>query len=132
MIKVADNYTFSQPKKRIGTRLVSKKEAKQEADKKYNQTIRQRYDSELTKFYQSTTWRKKRAEILKRDKHTCVMCLDELEAGKQPSGTLNSNLHVDHIMPIRDDYNKRLNSNNLQVLCQYHHNIKTREEERNK
>lgn len=130
MIQVEDNYTFKPPKKRIGTRLISKKEAKQEADKKYNQTIRQRYDSELTKFYQSTTWRKKRAEILKRDKHTCVMCLDELEAGKQPSGTLDKNLHVDHITPIRQDYSKRLDSNNLQVLCQYHHNIKTREEER--
>lgn len=130
MTNMEDNYTFKPPKKRIGTRLISKKEAKQEADKKYNQTIRQRYDSELTKFYQSTTWRKKRAEILKRDKHTCVMCLDELEAGKQPSGTLDKNLHVDHITPIRQDYSKRLDSNNLQVLCQYHHNIKTREEER--
>lgn len=132
MIKVEDKYTFNRPKKRIGTRLISKKEAKKEADRKYNNQIRQRYDSELTKFYQSTAWKKKRIDILKRDGHTCRQCLAELEAGHQPSGTLNSNLHVDHIMPIRVDYSKRLDSSNLQVLCQYHHNIKTREEERNK
>lgn len=130
MTNMEDNYTFSQPKKRVGTRLISKQEAKQEADKKYNQTIRQRYDKDLTKFYQSTAWKKKRAEILKRDNYTCKQCLSELEAGHQPSGTLNSNLHVDHVMPIREDYSKRLDSSNLQVLCQYHHNIKTRAEER--
>lgn len=124
-----DKYTFSQPKKRVGTRLISKQEAKQEADKRYNQTVRNRYDSELTKFYQSTAWKKKRADILKRDNYTCKQCLIELEAGKQPSGTLNKNLHVDHITPIRKDYSKRLDSSNLQVLCQYHHNVKTREEE---
>lgn len=130
MIKVEDNYTFKPPKKRIGTRLISKEQAKQESDKKYNQTIRQRYDKDLTKFYQSSEWRKKRAEILKRDNYTCKQCLAELEAGKQPSGTLDKNLHVDHVTPIRNDYSKRLDSSNLQVLCQYHHNVKTREEER--
>ncbi|EAG3021907.1 HNH endonuclease [Listeria monocytogenes] len=130
MIKVEDKYTFNQPKKRVGTRLISKQQAKQEADKRYNNKVRNRYDKDLTKFYQSTAWRKKRAEILKRDGHMCKDCLSELEAGKQPSGTLDRNLHVDHIMPIREDYNRRLDSSNLQVLCQYHHNIKTRREER--
>lgn len=130
MISMSDNYRFKPPKKRIGTRLVSKQEAKQEADKRYNQTVRNRYDSELTKFYQSTVWKKKRKEILKRDNYTCKVCLLELKEGRQPSGTLNDNLHVDHITPIRNDYSKRLDSSNLQVLCQYHHNVKTREEER--
>lgn len=127
-----DNYTFSKPKKRVGTRLISKEQAKKGADKRYNNKVRNRYDKDLTKFYQSTEWRKKRKEILKRDHHMCRDCLAELEAGKQSNGTLNSNLHVDHIMPIRVDYSKRLDSSNLQVLCQYHHNQKTREEERNK
>lgn len=130
MTNMEDNYTFKPPKKRDGTRLISKKEAKQESDRKYNQTIRQRYDKDLTKFYQSTAWRKKRAEIIKRDGHMCKDCLLELEEGKQPSGTLDSNLHVDHITPIRQDYSKRLDNSNLQVLCQYHHNVKTRGEER--
>lgn len=130
MTKVDDNYIFNQPKKRVGTRLISKQEAKKEADKKYNNQIRQRYDSDLTKFYQSSAWKKKRKEILKRDSYTCRQCLLELEEGNQPSGTLDKNLHVDHITPIRKDYSRRLDSSNLQVLCQYHHNQKTREEER--
>lgn len=34
----------------------------------------------------------------------------------------------DHIIPIKTDWSKRLDYNNLQSLCQYCHNAKTENE----
>lgn len=39
---------------------------------------------------------------------------------------------VDHIIPLRIDYNKRLDVNNLQSLCNKCHNIKTKNDQYNR
>ena len=57
---------------------------------------------------------RKAAEILERDYHCCRVCLS--------AGIINSNdLSVHHIIPLKDDYDRRLDNDNLITLCRYHH-----------
>lgn len=72
------------------------------------------------RFYHSNPW-KKAIEIVKiRDKGLCQHCLKEK---RLVIGTI-----VDHIIPLSVDWDKRLNEDNLQLLCLGCHNIKTKED----
>lgn len=85
-----------------------------ETDKAYNQK-RNRENKEYVSFYKSAAWRHTREEVLTRDYSTCVRC------------GLEGNI-VDHIVPSEDDWEDRLNIDNLETLCQRCHNLKTRRE----
>lgn len=78
-------------------------------------------DTESNKFRKSYRWTEKSKEVRKRDKNLCQICI---------TGKYNTNyrytyndLEVHHIIPIEEDYNKRLDSNNLITLCRYHHEM---------
>lgn len=49
-----------------------------------------------------------------RDKHLCVMCLADRRITRAVA--------VDHIIPIRDDWSKRLDPANCRSLCLACHN----------
>lgn len=85
-----------------------------DSDKAYNQK-RNRENKEYVSFYKTTAWRHTRAQVLTRDYATCVRC------------GLEGNI-VDHIVPSEDDWEDRLNVDNLETLCQSCHNLKTRRE----
>lgn len=71
-------------------------------------------------FRRSQAWKKKRLEILERDKHMCKVCI----AGTHPIGerAINTNeIQIHHIEPIVKAWKKRLDNNNLICLCPYHH-----------
>lgn len=85
-----------------------------ETDKAYNQK-RNRENKEYVSFYKTTAWRHTREQVLLRDYSTCVRC------------GLEGNV-VDHIVPSEDDWEDRLNVDNLETLCQRCHNLKTRRE----
>ena len=85
-----------------------------ENDKAYNYH-RKINDNEYMKFYHSTEWKHKRQEILERDYQLCQRCGMEAEL-------------VDHIIPSKDDWSDRLNSDNLQSLCRECHKVKTKRE----
>lgn len=85
-----------------------------ETDKAYNQK-RNRENKEYVSFYKSTAWRHTRQQVLTRDYATCTRC------------GLEGNI-VDHIVPSEDDWEDRLNVDNLETLCQRCHNLKTRRE----
>lgn len=85
-----------------------------ETDKAYNQK-RNRENKEYVSFYKTTAWRHTREQVLLRDYSTCVRC------------GLEGNI-VDHIVPSEDDWEDRLNIDNLETLCQRCHNLKTRRE----
>ena len=72
--------------------------------------------AELTKFYQSLQWRKLRQYHITRNP-LCTQCTK--------SGLTVVADVVDHIIEIRDDPTKRLDSENLQSLCHSCHNNKT-------
>lgn len=67
------------------------------------------YKNINSEFYNSSRWKKKRLQILKRDKYQCQICK---RYGKQTEGT-----HVHHIVELEDDSLLALIDSNLVTLC---------------
>ena len=79
------------------------------------------YDTEADKFRKSKRWTNKSIEVRQRDKYLCKVCMANLYNTIQQ---FNYNeLDVHHIVPINEDYNKRLDNDNLISLCRYHHKM---------
>ena len=78
-------------------------------------------NSNSNKFRTTIAWKKKSIEIKERDKYLCRVCINNLY------NTINvynyNKLEVHHIVPIQEDYNKRLDNDNLITLCSYHHHM---------
>lgn len=86
-----------------------------QANREYNKFYRTN-----EKFYNSYEWKKKRLSILKRDGGLCKECF---KIGIVEVGNI-----VDHIIPLKANYELRLDDSNLQTLCSSCHNKKTAEE----
>lgn len=82
---------------------------------------RKKYNSESDKFRWKSVWQKKREEIKKRDTYLCQICIRELYNTKTRYNT--KDLEVHHNIPINEDYDKRLDNNNLLTVCHYHHEL---------
>lgn len=80
----------------------------------YNQQ-REINETEYVKFYHSTAWKHMRQEILERDFGLCQRCGHDAAL-------------VDHIVPSKDDWEHRLDPDNLESLCRDCHRIKTKRE----
>lgn len=86
--------------------------------RKYNSDryIKDKGNESYRLFYTTQAWKNKRAEILRRDNHECQMCkvLCKYEVATD----------VHHILNLRDNYDKRLDNDNLISLChECHYNI---------
>lgn len=78
-------------------------------------------DTKANKFRSTKAWLNKSIEIRQRDKYLCVVCMNNLY---HTINQFNFNkLEVHHITPIEEDYNKRLDNDNLITLCAYHHKM---------
>jgi 5-methylcytosine-specific restriction endonuclease McrA len=71
---------------------------------------KEEYIKKANEFYKSPEWRKVRYEVLREQKGKCQCC-----GRSAKDGVI---LHVDHIVPLSKDWSKRLDKNNLQVLCE--------------
>lgn len=73
------------------------------------------------RFRSSGAWKKKAEQIKRRDNYLCQACI------RQMSGTdLRYNTHalsVHHITGLKDNYDKRLDDDNLITLCRMHHDM---------
>ncbi len=73
------------------------------------------------KFRKTNKWTEKSKNIRKRDNYLCKVCA----TGKY--GTIYrytyKDLEVHHIIPVEEDYSKRLDSLNLITLCRKHHEM---------
>lgn len=75
--------------------------------KTYNKYKR---NSESARFYNSLEWKRLRDYVYKKFNHLCLMCLiDDSKINKADT--------IHHIIPISDDWNKRLVLDNLIPLC---------------
>lgn len=78
-------------------------------------------DRESDKFRNTIRWQRKREEIKVRDRYLCQVCL------RNKYNTLDmlnfKNIEVHHITTINEDYNRRLDNDNLITLCSYHHHM---------
>lgn len=78
-------------------------------------------NSEADRFRNTQTWRNKAIDIKKRDFYLCRVCL---RGDYNTINRLNSNrLSVHHIIPLKNDFGKRLDDDNLITLCDYHHEL---------
>ena len=90
-------------------------------DRKYICTTPQKYKTEkhIDAFRNSAAWKNKAEEIKNRDNHMCQACLHEL-----PGTIIKYNgrhLSVHHITPLKADFERRFDNDNLITLCRYHH-----------
>ena len=91
-------------------------------DHKENNKLNYQYDKKYKQFYNSASWRKLRKSVMIKHDWLCANCERE---GKYRVADV-----VDHIIEVKDDWGKRLDSNNLEPLCHTCHNIKTQRERR--
>jgi 5-methylcytosine-specific restriction endonuclease McrA len=61
-------------------------------------------------FYASGAWKRLRYEALKLHGARCQVC------GRGAADGIK--LHIDHVVPLSKDWSKRLDLNNLQVMCE--------------
>ena len=82
---------------------------------------RQKVLTEQNKFRNSNAWKKKSVAIRKRDGYLCQVCARGLHDPEKIYQT--ENLEVHHIVPLKNDYNLRLDDENLITLCEKHHEM---------
>ena len=86
--------------------------------------VKQARNSDADRFRNTQDWRRKSENIKKRDMHLCRVCMT-----KQYNTILQYNarkLSVHHIVPLTEDYDRRLDDDNLITLCSYHHELAER------
>lgn len=67
----------------------------------------------LVEFYHSKAWEALRQQVLARDAYLCQPCLREKRITKADT--------VHHIIPVREDWSRRLDPNNLEAVCRECH-----------
>jgi 5-methylcytosine-specific restriction endonuclease McrA len=81
----------------------------------------------VDRFRWTKAWQKKRKYIREdRDKHLCQVCIREMYNTEQKYNFTNIQVH--HIVPIAEDYSKRLDDECLITLCSFHHSMAERDE----
>ena len=102
------------------------KSMSKEEKHKHNQRVyRQRMAAsakaphDYNRFYKTSTWVKLSHRTLQNNP-VCVSCLHK--------GIIKKADLVDHIVPIRENWGKRLDPDNLQSLCYHCHLIKTKKD----
>lgn len=72
-------------------------------------------------FYKSKSWKALRNQFLTEKKNSnklkCRVCGLDLSEHSIHAKKLNAYIHVDHITPLRRNWNRRLDKTNLQILC---------------
>ncbi|MCM3599381.1 HNH endonuclease [Robertmurraya korlensis] len=80
--------------------------------------VRKKEATYIDKFRRLRVWTNKSKEIRERDRHLCQMCIREF-----PARYTFTNIEVHHIVPIIEDWSKRLNNDYLISLCAPHHKL---------
>lgn len=81
---------------------------------------RKKYNN-IERFRGTKAWKDKRQEIKERDSCTCQICIRGLYDPERIFET--EDLSVHHAIPIEQDYNKRLDNDNLITGCEKHHEM---------
>ena len=78
-------------------------------------------DRQSDAFRNTKAWQRKREEIKIRDRCLCQICLRDRY---NTFSFLNyKTVQVHHITSIQEDYNRRLDNDNLICLCAFHHKM---------
>lgn len=77
-------------------------------------------DKVYAQLYNSKAWRQARHSAAVRDHGLCQYCLHE--------GVVKKYEVIDHYIPLKYDFDKRLDLDNLVASCTYHNTIKEKDE----
>lgn len=105
---------------KCGIRLINKSEkycdiCKAKEVNRHKEYNKYRTDFKEQKFYKSKTWITKRNIIKNKDNGLCLKCLSNKKIVPMDS--------VHHIEELKDNWDKRLDENNLISLCEQCHQI---------
>ncbi|EMW6123067.1 HNH endonuclease [Enterococcus faecalis] len=102
-----------------------KQEQAYERNKHYNNTIRYaEKNKQYADFYNSREWKNKRKQILIRDNYICQPCLKK--------GVIHEANMVHHKTELKDDWEKRLDEENLESVNTICHNKIEKKNRQNK
>ncbi|KHO62681.1 HNH endonuclease [Thermoanaerobacter sp. YS13] len=90
------------------------KRLKAERDRRYDEQVRKTRDRQYYEFYKSDEWERVKTQALIRDKGLCQLCLKK--------GIIKTADVVHHIVPLKEDWSKRFDLDNLVSLCHECHN----------
>jgi len=96
-------------------------------DRKYQCSSKPKRKKKVThvdKFRWTKAWQNKREHIKSRDKHLCQICIRELYNTVTKYNFTNIEVH--HIVPVNEDWEKRLDDDYLISLCSTHHHMAER------
>lgn len=83
--------------------------------------VGEKSESEAALFRNRQVWKRKSNEIRQRDMQLCQVCLRGLYGARKLYN--NEDLSVHHVIPLVEDYDRRLDNDNLITLCRYHHEL---------
>lgn len=83
------------------------------------QSKRSKANKRVYDFHRSHKWKGKSIAIRERDNYCCQICERGLHNPDRQYETDNISVH--HIVPIAEDWDKRLDDENLITLCAKHH-----------
>ena len=72
-------------------------------------------------FRKTNDWTLKSREIRSRDKYLCLCCKAKLIGTTRQYNSVGLSVH--HIVPIEEDYDIRLDEENLITVCEVHHEM---------
>ena len=77
--------------------------------------------TDINGFRSTAAWQRKRGQIKQRDNYLCQICIRKLY------GTITQytydNLSVHHAVPVEQDWDRRLDDDNLLTVCDMHHEM---------
>lgn len=77
--------------------------------------------SAADRFRYTSAWQQKREEIKERDNYLCQICIRNLYDTKK---ILNhENISVHHAEKLEENFEKRLENDNLLTVCEQHHKL---------
>ncbi len=82
---------------------------------------RKKIRTEQNQFRSTNAWKNKSIQIRTRDRYLCQVCIRNLYHTQQQYN--DKDLEVHHIIPVVEDYDKRLDDDNLITLCGPHHEM---------
>lgn len=81
--------------------------------------IKKKYEKDI--FRSSYIWQKKTEQIKERDNYLCQFCLRNFKGTKYRIN--NKRLSVHHAVPLKENYELRLDDENLITTCDMHHEM---------
>ena len=88
---------------------------------KARQSYRTKNNKQIYSFHRSQDWKNKSMEIRQRDNYCCQVCIRGLYNPVRRYETDDISVH--HIIPIAEDWDRRLDNDILISLCRRHHEM---------